>query len=61
MFATADHLVQIQSNDSTSDIELTDQDLLLTPTVVFGFSLSDKMWRKFPFSFSRSFIHYTYT
>lgn len=25
---------------------LSDEDLLLTPTVVYGFSLSDKLWRK---------------
>ena len=39
-----DHLVQTQSGDATADIELTDEDLLLAPTVVFGFSLVDKVW-----------------
>ncbi|KIM47188.1 hypothetical protein M413DRAFT_7761 [Hebeloma cylindrosporum] len=32
-------LVQIRSEDATADIKLTDKDLLLTPTVVFGLSL----------------------
>lgn len=39
-----DHLVQTQSNDATSDVEMTDAELLLAPTVVFGFSLVDKVW-----------------
>ncbi|KAH9487460.1 ATPase family AAA domain-containing protein 3B [Psilocybe cubensis] len=42
-----EHLVQLSSSDSTADVELNEQDLLLTPTVVFGFSLSDKMWLEF--------------
>jgi len=45
--AVNDNLVQTQSNDDTPDIELTDDDLLLTPTVVFGFSLDDKIWLEF--------------
>ena len=32
-------LVQTQSDDATADIELTDEYLLLVPTVIFGFSL----------------------
>jgi len=44
---TQDHLVQTQSGDATADIELTDEDLLLAPTVVFGFSLVDKVWLEF--------------
>ncbi|PPR04913.1 hypothetical protein CVT24_007157 [Panaeolus cyanescens] len=40
-------LVQIQSDEATPDVELTEEDLLLTPTVVFGFSLSDKVWLEF--------------
>ncbi|KDR69962.1 hypothetical protein GALMADRAFT_255287 [Galerina marginata CBS 339.88] len=43
----ADHLVQLQSNDATPDVEMTDAELLLTPTVVFGFSLADKVWLEF--------------
>jgi hypothetical protein len=39
-----DHLVQTQSGDATADTELIDEDLLLVPTVVFGFSLVDKVW-----------------
>lgn len=49
-----DNLVQTQSNDDTPDIELTDDDLLLTPSVVFGFSLADKVWREFYFVTSLS-------
>jgi hypothetical protein len=30
------------------DEELTEDELLLGPTVVYGFSLSDKMWCKLP-------------
>ncbi|KAF8882735.1 P-loop containing nucleoside triphosphate hydrolase protein [Gymnopilus junonius] len=42
-----DHLVQTQSNDATPDVEMTDAELLLAPTVVFGFSLVDKVWLEF--------------
>ena len=35
-----------ETND-TPDVELTETDLLLTPTVVFGFSLNDKIWCTF--------------
>jgi len=42
-----DNLVQTQSGDATADVELTEEDLLLTPTVVFGFSLVDKVWCQF--------------
>ncbi|CAA7269692.1 unnamed protein product [Cyclocybe aegerita] len=35
------------SNDVTSDVELTEAELLLTPSVVFGFSLADKVWLEF--------------
>lgn len=27
------------------DMDVTDDELLLTPAVVYGFSLSDKVWR----------------
>jgi hypothetical protein len=27
--------------------ELSEEELLLTPAAVYGFSLSDKLWRKF--------------
>ncbi|KAG5349826.1 hypothetical protein C0989_001714 [Termitomyces sp. Mn162] len=41
-------LVQsIITNRDSSDNELTDEDLILTSTVVYGFSLSDKMWFEF--------------
>ncbi|KAF8148667.1 P-loop containing nucleoside triphosphate hydrolase protein [Crassisporium funariophilum] len=43
----SDHLVQTQSADDTADVEMTEEDLLLTPTVVFGFSLGDKVWLEF--------------
>jgi len=39
-----DNLVQTQSGDATADVELTEEDLLLAPTVVFGFSFVDKVW-----------------
>ncbi|KAF7304528.1 AAA domain-containing protein [Mycena chlorophos] len=32
---------------AASNKELTDEELLMTPTVVYGFSLSDKMWLEF--------------
>ncbi|KAG5719296.1 ATPase family AAA domain-containing protein 3B [Termitomyces sp. T112] len=35
------------ANRDSSDNELTDEDLILTSTVVYGFSLSDKMWFEF--------------
>jgi hypothetical protein len=41
------NLVQLQSNDATADVEMTDAELLLAPTVVFGFSLVDKVWLEF--------------
>jgi len=44
---TNDNLVQAQSGNDTPDIELTEDDLLLAPTVVFGFSLADKVWLEF--------------
>ncbi|KAF9482979.1 P-loop containing nucleoside triphosphate hydrolase protein [Pholiota conissans] len=36
-----------QSIDDTPDVEISEDDLLLTPTTVFGFSLSDKVWLEF--------------
>ena len=41
------NLIQTQSGDATDVIELPDEHLLLVPTVVFGFSLVDKVWRSF--------------
>ena len=38
----------INTNDKEDDVdnlELTEEDFLLASTVVFGFSLTDKMWR----------------
>ena len=40
-------IVRTEGNNDTPDVELTEMDLLLTPTVVFGFSLNDKIWRTF--------------
>ncbi|KAG5637602.1 hypothetical protein H0H81_003994 [Sphagnurus paluster] len=41
-------LVQSYTQDEdTENLELTDEDLILTSTVVFGFSLSDKLWLEF--------------
>ncbi|KAJ7062733.1 hypothetical protein C8F01DRAFT_1135061 [Mycena amicta] len=40
-------LVHAQAEASTENKELTEEELLLTPTVVYGFSLSDKMWLGF--------------
>ncbi|KAK0457250.1 P-loop containing nucleoside triphosphate hydrolase protein [Desarmillaria tabescens] len=37
----------LRDEESTDDVELTDEELMLTPTVVFGFSLSDKLWLEF--------------
>jgi len=40
-------LVESRKDDDTPDIEMTDDELLLTPAVVHGFSLSDKVWCMF--------------
>ncbi|KAJ7028311.1 hypothetical protein C8F04DRAFT_1119630 [Mycena alexandri] len=40
-------LVHSQANATTETAELSPDDLLLTPTVVYGFSLSDKIWLEF--------------
>ncbi|KAF8797499.1 P-loop containing nucleoside triphosphate hydrolase protein [Phlegmacium glaucopus] len=40
-------IVRTDTANDTPDVELTDDDLLLTPTVVFGFSLNDKVWLEF--------------
>ncbi|KAF7341709.1 AAA domain-containing protein [Mycena sanguinolenta] len=40
-------LVHTQANATTETVELTAEDLLLTPTIVYGFSLSDKIWLEF--------------
>jgi len=40
-------IMQAEEPSDTSDVELTDMDLLLTPTVVFGFSFNDKIWLEF--------------
>ncbi|SJL04222.1 uncharacterized protein ARMOST_07583 [Armillaria ostoyae] len=37
----------VRDEESTNDVKLTDEELMLTPTVVFGFSLSDKLWLEF--------------
>ncbi|KAJ6453758.1 hypothetical protein C8R45DRAFT_631011 [Mycena sanguinolenta] len=40
-------LVHAQANATTETAELSAEDLLLTPTIVYGFSLSDKVWLEF--------------
>ncbi|KAJ7271488.1 hypothetical protein C8J57DRAFT_285425 [Mycena rebaudengoi] len=40
-------LMHAQNNATTQNTDLTPEDLLLTPTVVYGFSLSDKVWLEF--------------
>ncbi|KAJ7187839.1 hypothetical protein C8R46DRAFT_878031 [Mycena filopes] len=40
-------LVHSQANTTTETADLSSDDLLLTPTVVYGFSLSDKIWLEF--------------
>ncbi|KAJ7615508.1 hypothetical protein FB45DRAFT_244515 [Roridomyces roridus] len=40
-------LVQTQTSAEEGAKELKDEDLLLTPTVVYGFSLADKIWVEF--------------
>ncbi|KAF8186777.1 hypothetical protein BJ912DRAFT_451923 [Pholiota molesta] len=44
--APSDTLAQ-QSINATPDVEISDEDLLLAPATVFGFSLSDKVWLQF--------------
>ncbi|KAJ7451970.1 P-loop containing nucleoside triphosphate hydrolase protein [Mycena latifolia] len=40
-------LVHSQTEAATTTADLSADDLLLTPTVVYGFSLSDKLWLEF--------------
>ncbi|KAJ7661754.1 hypothetical protein B0H17DRAFT_1162981 [Mycena rosella] len=40
-------LVHTQNDATTESVDLGDDDLLLTPTVSYGFSLSDKLWLEF--------------
>ena len=40
-------IVRIEGVNETPDVEMTEMDLLLTPTLVFGFSLNDKIWCTF--------------
>ncbi|RDB27185.1 ATPase family AAA domain-containing protein 3B [Hypsizygus marmoreus] len=40
-------LVQSNKNEEVENLELTEEDLILASTVVFGFSLSDKVWLEF--------------
>jgi hypothetical protein len=40
-------IVRTEAANDTPDVELMETDLLLTPTVVFGFSLNDKIWCTF--------------
>ncbi|KAJ7783967.1 hypothetical protein DFH07DRAFT_210314 [Mycena maculata] len=40
-------LVQSLANATTETTDLSPEELLLTPTVVYGFSLSDKLWLEF--------------
>ncbi|KAJ3517036.1 hypothetical protein NLJ89_g764 [Agrocybe chaxingu] len=39
--------ISIGSGEAALQVELSDNELLLTPTLVFGFSLSDKLWLQF--------------
>jgi len=42
--------VRSQNGDNVGpgdNLDLTEEELLLTPTVVYGFSLTDKAWRKY--------------
>ncbi|KAF7354269.1 AAA domain-containing protein [Mycena venus] len=57
-------LVHAQANATNETVDLSPDDLLLTPTIVYGFSLSDKIWRAsasfLPFSLALyPPIHYT--
>ena len=40
-------IVRIEGVNETPEVEMTEMDLLLTPTLVFGFSLNDKIWCTF--------------
>ncbi|KAJ7092995.1 P-loop containing nucleoside triphosphate hydrolase protein [Mycena belliarum] len=40
-------LVHTQTDASTDTVDLSEEDLLMTPTVVYGFSLADKIWLEF--------------
>jgi len=42
-------LVESHKDDDTPDIEMTEEELLLTPAIVHGFSLTDKVWCMFTF------------
>jgi len=49
----------VQTNnagDDMEDMELSDEELMLTSTVVYGFSLSDKLWREFFHGFPSDFL-----
>lgn len=48
-FSHADVLItdNLSPAGSAKKPHLSDEDLLLTPTMVYGFSLSDKLWREF--------------
>lgn len=47
-FSHADVLItdNLSPAGSAKKPHLSDEDLLLTPTMVYGFSLSDKLWRE---------------
>jgi hypothetical protein len=48
------------TENDTRDADLTEEDFILTSTTVYGFSLSDKAWRK-PFLFLyRRLYHSTF-
>ncbi|KAJ7727858.1 hypothetical protein DFH07DRAFT_1006913 [Mycena maculata] len=40
-------LVRAQANATTETTDLSPEELLLTPTIVYGFSLGDKIWLEF--------------
>lgn len=37
--------VDLALGEAYEEAELSEEDLLITPTVIHGFSLSDKLWR----------------
>lgn len=55
-------LVHSQENDNENTLanaDITEEDLLLTSTVVYGFSLSDKLWCMFtssPYHFTFAYL-----
>lgn len=38
--------LKVRSKANIVVAELTEEELILTPTIVYGFNLADKVWRK---------------